>query len=33
MTNSHAIEVKKLFKVYKGNIIAINNINLNIPHG
>ena len=33
MTNSHAIEVKKLFKVYKGNIIAINNIDLNIPHG
>ena len=33
MTKSHAIEVKKLFKVYKGNIIAINNIDLNIPHG
>ena len=33
MTHSHAIEVKKLFKVYKGNIIAINNIDLNIPHG
>ena len=33
MTNSHAIEVKKLFKVYTGDIIAINNIDLNIPHG
>ena len=33
MPNSHAIEVKKLFKVYKDGIIALNNIDLNIPHG
>ena len=33
MSNKNAIEVSKLFKEYSNNIIALNNIDLNIPYG